>query len=223
MKTSSIFGLCLMLVLLGGCNYLVYPLYLVSPVMPDKTEDAEYKGMPDSTVAVVVFADPAITYDYPNLREQISSVVGYQLSKNVDKVKAVTAERITRFQDLNADWEGMDKTVLGKKLKADFVLNVSVVTFTTLEPGSTYLHRGYLTAQVTLHKCSLPEKEACVWNGGEIQIKYPEKDTTGGDLNGDDREIRNKTILTFAEVLAKKFYKHKIKTDPDELDEEEKK
>jgi hypothetical protein len=90
-----------------------------------------------------------------------------------------------------------------------------VVTFSTLEPGSTYLHRGYLTAQVTLHKCSLPEKEACVWNGNEIQIKYPEKDTIG-DLNADDREIRNQTIVTFAELLGKKFYKHKIVDNPDE-------
>jgi hypothetical protein len=190
--------------------------------MPDKTEEAEYKGLPNSTVAVVVYSDPAILYDYPKLREQISNVVGYQLTKNVEKVKAVPGERVTRFQDDHGDWEGMDKTALGKKLGADFVLNISVITFSTLEPGSTYLHRGYLTAQVTLHKCSLPEKEACVWNGGEIQLKYPEKDTNMGDLNGDDREIRNQTILTFAELLAKKFYKHKLPKE-DEVGGEEKK
>jgi hypothetical protein len=197
-------------------------MYLGSPVMPDKTEEAEYKDLPNKTVAVVAYVEPAILYDYPKLREQISNVMGYQLTKNVDKVKAVPGERVTRFQDDHADWEGMDKTALGKKLGADFVLNISVITFSTLEPGSTYLHRGYLTAQVTLHKCSLPEKEACVWNGGEIQIKYPEKDTNMGDLNGDDREIRNQTILAFAELLAKKFYKHKLPKD-DEIGGEEKK
>jgi hypothetical protein len=222
MKRLTILGLSLILVLVVGCQPTSYFLYLIAPVMPDKTEEAEYKGLPNSTVAVVVFVEPAILYDYPNLREQISNVVGYQLTKNVDKVKAVEGERVTRFQDDHADWEGMDKTALGKKFGADFVLNISVVTFSTLEPGSTYLHRGFLTAQVTLHKCSLPEKEACVWNGGEIQIKYPEKDTTMGDLNGDDREIRNQTILSFAELLAKKFYKHKLPKE-DEVGGEEKK
>lgn len=217
MKTFATLGLCLFLVVLVvGCQPASYLMYLVAPVMPDKTEEAEYKDLPNKTVAVVVYVEPAALYDYPNLREQISNVVGYQLSKNVDKVKAIQGERITRFQDDHADWEGMDKTTLGKKLGADFVLNISVVTFSTLEPGSTYLHRGYLTAQVTLHKCSLPEKEACVWNGGEIQIKYPDKETTMGDLGGDDREIRNQTILSFAELLAKKFYKHKIVDNPDE-------
>ncbi len=222
MKTLAILGVCLIPILLAGCNYLAYPLYVLSPAMPDKTEEAEYKDLPNKTVAVIIYVDPGILYDYPELREQISSVVGYQLTKHVDKVKAVTAERITHFQDENADWEGMDKTTVGRKLGADYVLDVSVITFSTLEPGSTYLHRGYLTAQVALHKCSLPEKDACVWNGGEIQIKYPQKDTMG-DLNGDDREIRNKTVLAFAELLAKKFYNHKIKTDTDDLDEEEKK
>ena len=209
MKRLTIFGLCLMLVLVVGCNYAAYFLYLGAPAMPDKTEEAEYKDLPNKTVAVVVYVEPAILYDYPNLREQISSVVGFQLSKNIEKAKVVTSERITRFQDENPDWEGMDKTILGRKFGADFVLYISVVTFSTLEPGSTYLHRGHLTAQVSLHKCSVPEKEACVWNGGEIQLAYPEKDLMG-DIKADDREIRNKTILTFAELLAKKFYKHKI-------------
>jgi hypothetical protein len=209
MKTSAILGLCLIVILPAGCNYAAYGLYLVAPVMPDKTVEAEYKDLPNKTVAVVVFADQGILYDYPNLREQIASVLGNHLTKNVEKVKVVPAERIIHYQDENADWEGMDKTALGKKFGADFVLNISLVTFSTVEPGSAYLHRGYLTAQVTLHKCSLPEKEACVWNGGEIQITYPEKETMG-DLKGDDREIRNKTIEAFADMLAKKFYKNKI-------------
>ena len=204
------------LAFLGGCNYLSYLLYLGSPNIP-KTEEAEFKGLPNKTVAVVVYADPRVLYDYNYLREQISGAVGYHLEKNVSNVKIVPVERVSRFQNGTPDWETVDKTVLGKKFSADYVLYITISDFTTLEPGSSVLHRGYLTAQVALYQSDLPEKQACAWTAGEIHVVYPEHE--GGQLMTDDRQLQNETVKAFAELLAKKFYKHKI-ADEDESEKD---
>lgn len=208
-------GLCL-----GGCNYLSYLMYLGSPTMPSKTIEPEYKGyaqLEGKSIAVVVFADQKTLFDYPDLREQICSVVGYQMTKNIRRLKTVDHQRIAKFQDENLNWESMDRTELGHKLKADYVLYISVEDFSTLEPGSTYLQRGRLEAQTALYQCSLPEKDACVWPGGQMQVAYPENDAVG-QINLDERTLRNKTVAKFADLLAKKFYKHTEKEEELEAD-----
>jgi hypothetical protein len=206
--------LCLALglgaILAGGCNYLGYFGYLVAPEEPAKTIQAEFKDLPGKTLAVVVFAEPKLLYDYPFVRDEISGAVGDQLTRNVEHLKAVSPRQIVRYQQENPEWDSEGRTALGKALQCDYVLHISVVEFSTLEQGSEYLHRGRITAQATLYKTSLPEASACAWRGNEVRLAYPENEPVGQVVE-DDRALRIETIRRFADLLAKKFYKHEIK------------
>jgi len=193
----------------GGCSAVGYLGYLIAPEGMTKTVEPEYKELPGKKVAVVIFAEQDVLYEYPLVRYELGSAINDQFKKNVEKIQVVPAEQIIKFQDEDLDWDSMDKTALGKAFSVDYVLFVSLVEFSTREPGSEYLYRGRVSAQATLYKTSLPEREASVWQNPGIRLSYPEQEPVG-QYTEDDRKIRIETERLFADMLTKKFYKHKV-------------
>jgi hypothetical protein len=191
-----------------GCDqgrYLVYLLFGGK----DQDVKAEFVGLADKNVAVVVYCEKSVLFEYPDVQLSISARVTGDLKKNVEKVKVVDPRRIIKYQDENIYWDEKDKTELGKALGADYVLFVTLVEYGTREPGSVNLYRGRITAQASLYKVGLPERASRVWQDRDIRVLYPEHDPTGQPREN-DREIRAETERLVAEKLSQKFYDHKV-------------
>jgi hypothetical protein len=191
----------------GGCQQGRYLTYLL---FGGDTQDvkAEFNGLSDKTVAVIVFAEKSVQFEYSDVQLSVSARVTGELVKNVKKIKAVDPRRILKYQDENVYWDEKDKTELGKLFGADYVLFIALVEYSTREPGSVNLYRGRITAQVSLYKVGMPERTARVWQDKDVRVVYPEHDVTGQPQEN-DRVIREKTEADFAEKLGKKFYDHK--------------
>jgi hypothetical protein len=191
----------------GGCEQGRYLTYLL---FGGDTQDvkAEFNGLSEKTVAVIVYADKSVQFEYADVQLSVSAIVTGELAKHVKKVKVVDPRRIIKYQDENVYWDEKDKTELGKLFGADYVLFITLVEYSTREPGSVNLYRGRITAQAGLYKVGLPERTARVWQDKDIRVLYPEHDPTGQPQEN-DREMRVKTEATFAEKLSKKFYDHK--------------
>ena len=192
--------------LLGGCQQTGYFLYLFAPVMPAKSVAAEYEGLAGHSVAVVVFADQQVQYEYPFARLTLSSAVAAELKAQFKDATVVDVRKVVRYQDENLYWETMDKTQLARALGADYVLLVCLTTYGTREPGSLNLYRGTIAAQPALFEASKPEPSCQVWKG-QINVTYPPSE--GGTPATDDRGIRQTAEKLFARQLVQKFYKHK--------------
>ena len=196
-------------VALSGCKTLSFLAYALWPGSRERNVEAEYGGLADSTVAVVVYCDQGVLYEYPHVRLAISSVVTEQLRQNVKGIRPIDPRRIAKYQDEDIYWDEMDKTALGKSFAADRVLFISLVHYSSREPGSLNLYRGRITAQAAVYDAALPERKAKVWNWDNIKVVYPEHDPTG-QMRDSDAAIRFRTQQIFAEMLAKKFYDHKV-------------
>ncbi|MCK4603040.1 MAG: hypothetical protein KAU28_11275 [Phycisphaerae bacterium] len=194
---------------LGGCNHLAYWLYLVAPPEPTKTVEAEFADLADSKVAIAIFADEGVQYEYPFAQLELSLIIADELKKHVKKIEVVNPRRVVKYQGENIYWDKLDRTELGRKFEADYVLYVSLVEFSTREPGSINLYRGRIIAESSVYKTSLPERQARVWVGEEIRVTHPPHAPTSL-LSENDREIRYLTERLFAEKLVKNFYKHKV-------------
>ena len=195
--------------LLCGCNVMAYTLYVLFPGSREKTIEAEYAGLDGNSVAVVVYADRATRYEHFEVRRSVSAAVLGELVRHVDEVDVIDPARVVKYQRENIYWDEMDKTELGKAFGADYILFISLIEFSTREPGSLNLYRGRITGQVDLYKVSLPERSARVFRAREVRVRYPEHDPTGQPSEG-DRDIRERTERLFAEKLVKKFYQHKV-------------
>jgi len=195
--------------MLGGCEAVAYFLHIFAPPDPKEVVKAEYDKLGGHKVAVVVFADAKAQFEHIGIQLEISSVVSYELEQRIENLTVVSPRRIVKYQRQHIHWESMDKTQLGKALGAELILYVSLQEFATREPGSLRLYRGQLTAQVSAYKTALAENEARVWGPYEARVAHP-PDRPSERRDETERTIRYKTIKIFADMVAKKFYKHEI-------------
>lgn len=209
MQKMSLCLLAVVMLAVGGCNIIGYMGYLVAPDGSKKTVEPEFANLPNSKLAIVVYADPSTLYEYPFLRYEVSSAIANQLGKNVENLTIVQPEQVIYYQDQNLQWESEPRSELGKQFQADHLMYVTLSEFTTREPGSAYLYRGHVTAQVHIYKTSLPERDSCVWRSGDIRLVCPENEPIG-TLSDDDRVLRMETQRRLADIISKKFYKHTV-------------
>jgi len=209
MRKRYLLPLLMLAAMAGGCEGLAYFLHIFAPAVPKETVKPEYDKLDGHKVAVVVFADDKAQFEHPGIQLEISSMVSYELTQRLKKLAIVPPRQIVKYQRQSIHWDSLDKTELGKGLGAELVLYVSLQRFSTLEHGSLRLFRGQMTAQVSLYRTALPENQARVWGPKELQVAYP-PDRPSERRDESDRTIRYKTVKIFADLLAKKFYKHEI-------------
>ena len=192
----------------GGCNALAYLLHLGAPGQGTVAVKPEFAGLPDSRVAIVIFAGEGVQYAHPQARPELSRLIADSLRKNVKNVTVVDPRQVMKYQDTNFHWDSLDRTKLGKQLNSDYVLFVSLIEFSTREQGMVNLLRGRILAEADLYKTSLPERDARVWREAELGVIFP-ADRPIGILGQNDSNVRLRTELLFAEKLVKKFYAHR--------------
>lgn len=198
---------------LGGCGafqHMIYTLFGGEKKIP---VPAEFADLENQTVAVVIFADEQVQYEHSMAPLELSLVMAKELRDNVEGVKVVDPYGVVRYQAQNINWDAMEKTRLGKLLGARYVLYVSLIEFTTREPGSLNLYRGRITAEASVWDTSLPECDARKWYAGDLRVVYPEN-THVGELEQSDVKIRYWTEKLFAEKLVRRFYDHKVTRTP---------
>jgi hypothetical protein len=199
---------------LGGCQGLAFLGYMFAPGDDDaKKVDAQYKGLDKHTLAIVIFADQKVQYEYPTAREHVAAAIAVRFADSevrdeIKGLRVINPDAVANYQRQNLHWDDLDKTQLGKALGADYVLFVSLVEFTTREPASVNLLQGLVTAEVALYKTDLPERDARVYKGADVRVVYP-KNLAGGVPGYNDSYIREETVKEFAKKVVWKFYDHK--------------
>jgi len=196
----------------GGCNMLAYPLACLAQPR-EKTVAAEYPGLKNSSVAVVIYADLDTQTRHTGVREGISAVVADELRRGVEGVQVLPVAPVLRYQAANPYWDAEPKTEIARQLGAEHLLLITLIEFRTREPGSLTLYRGRLTADAALYKAGRPEAAAQVWQKRGLRVRYPEHSQVGTLEEAED-EIRYRTAVRFAQELVLCFRKHKVSAGP---------
>jgi hypothetical protein len=203
---------------LGGCtDWIKMAAILFAPEHPTKKVEAGYKGLDKHSLAIVVYHNLRVQYEYPSAREWVTKAIAErfddkEVRKKIESLHVVPPGATLRYQEEHLHWDELDRTQLGKALGADYVLFVTLTEFTTREPASTYQLQGLITAEVSLYKTDAPERASRVYRGEDIRVLNP-KNTPGGMPGYDDRQIREDMIKEFAEKVVWKFYDHEEPED----------
>jgi hypothetical protein len=192
----------------GGCDFLAYGMYLCGDEPTEKISP-EFEDLPYHRVAVVVYADEGVQHEYPYASLHVSEGVSAELKSKLETVETIDPLVIHKYQRQDIHWDMMDKTELGKHFEADYVLFVTLLEFSTREPGSLNLLRGRISADCALYDANKPEHQSRVWETSAVMVRYP-TDNPAGQVGDDDGHIRNKTVQHFAEKLVSRFYEHKV-------------
>jgi len=208
---KRLIGACLILTLVavGGCSRIAHLTYLFVGDEHTETIEPEFEDLAHSTVAVVIYADEKIQYEYPEATLSLSTVISSHLRGNVELVQTVDPVKVRTYQHQNLGWESTDKAALGDRLGADYVLFVALREYGTREPGSLSLYRGHINAQAALYSAHEPNGAPPAWEADYLEVAYPEEAPTGvvGDV---EDTIRYETDKAFADLLVKHFYEHEV-------------
>ncbi len=192
-----------------GCRPLGYFLYLIAPGESGQKQKAEFDALKGHSVAVVIFADVNTQYEYPAAQMELSALIAHELGRHVKDVRVIDTRKVIRYQHENIYWDSMPKTQLGEIFGADYILFVSLLQYTTREPGSMNLSRGIISAEVSVYDTSLAEHQSRVKYWPEISVAFPEDDPMGR-LGANEQRIRERTEKLFVDKVVKKFYDHKV-------------
>lgn len=198
---------------LPGCNIAKFITYVFAPSSRTRTVKAECPELAGSRVAVLVFTDVGTDFEYPDARARLSERIANELMEKVDGIEVVPPREVLEYQREHRYWDAEDKTELGKRFDAEYVLFVSMIEYSLQEPGSTTLCRGVISGEASVYESSAPESASRVWSSDKISVAHPENAVVGM-LSEEVRRIRNEAERQFVGKLAKKFYKHEQEIAP---------
>lgn len=192
-----------LLIAQSGCQ----SAYFAMLKEPKKKIAAEFDKLSGKTVAIVVWADQATLDEDYAARYRTADAVRYFLSRDMKDVKLVDIREITRFQESSGnDWEGMTNAELGKEFKADFVLRIDLLEYTTRARDSREVRKGHVRATVSVYDVTKPGSDRAVY-GTEVAAAYP-TDAKVDIMNASDSSILNGALQIFGEKVAQKFVEH---------------
>jgi hypothetical protein len=215
------FAPALLLPTLAGCAQIGAAGGLIAQAIP-KNVDAAYKGLAGQQVIVMVWADPGVRLDKPDLQEDVAAAVqdkliSIQKDEKPDALKGATfpvpTSTVIQYQEDHPEVEYQPATDVAAKLKGSRLIYVEVTDFATRSDASLELYQGHLSAHVRVVEMTDAGQDKVdakvAYDGGTISVSYPPKELNKDGLpGGTDQAISSKTVDAFATDLAKRFYLH---------------
>ncbi len=159
---------------------------------------ADWDGLKGKKVVVVC---RPLTDEFSNTGAAriLTEAICDRLKARVKKIQIIDPEKVAKLRDE----KGIDDYLeIGKRLKAEKVLGVDIVSFSVLD-GQT-LFRGRSTVSIQVLDVAEKQRE---WHKTPPQVEYPKFcSTPAQDLP--EGEFRNQFVAVLAEQIARHFYPH---------------
>lgn len=194
--------------LLAGCNVVGWVgQSFGSDEPPPVLVKAEYTGLDNQIVAVLVDADLATLYAHPAAQLEVCTAVTNRIAANVPGVSVIDPRQIISFQQRNIYWSTATYSDLADKLDATRLVFVDLTEFRMHEPGNVHITRGLITASVGVAETDGPDPDDLAY-ANVVSATYPPGSSVGVP-EGDLATIRKATLDLFSLAVAGKFYDHK--------------
>ncbi|MHC4447455.1 MAG: hypothetical protein ACYSXF_06715, partial [Planctomycetota bacterium] len=108
----------------------------------------KYDGLEDRKVAVLVEADLATLYEYPDLVATVSVNVARQLAKNVPGVRVMPPEYVIDWQYRTPQWNAIPYGEIANLLNTDRLVHVDIFEYRLHPRGNRYEWEGMAMANV---------------------------------------------------------------------------
>jgi hypothetical protein len=185
-----------------GCN-LLKPLAMMAPP-PTERVPAEFDKLDGSKAIVLVWAEPDVLFDYPNVRLELGAYVADYLRTHVKDVQFLAARQVEDYVERQASMT-QDPVAIGRHFHVDKVIHITLIEFSMRDREMAHFYRGRVRASVAVYdlkdKSGTPQRYALT----DASVTYPENQPMGMDSSA-AQVVRQKTYETFADTVGRKFY-----------------
>jgi hypothetical protein len=179
-------GITLLVLIIGGfgCNPLIAPLYLLGvfnkPTIPPEHPFYEKaradKDKRNIKVVLLPSRGQNVPVDFAGSEVKLATMFAGKLTAgfadNKEKVTIVPVSDIEKFKQEHEDWAAMDPREIGKKFKADYVIDMELSAL-SLHPKAS--HKQFLQGNVRVSLSVIDVEKAGeegVWRS-EYTRQYP--------------------------------------------------
>jgi hypothetical protein len=190
---------------LGGCG-----MFAAADAARGIPVAAQYNGLADKSVAIVVYTMPATIDEFAGSREEISAFVANQMRQHLPTTRLLNPRDVIEWQNGTINWYGLSETDVGKHFSVDRVLSIHVLDYSTRRLIGYSDLQGHLRAQ-----CKIVETDAAaaasgggnLWTG-IVDVTWP-MDRPLDPTQTNENAVRQRVLEMFADQLVKYFYDHR--------------
>lgn len=192
----------------GGCEAVGYAANAVAGGdRPKKVKvPAEYRGLENKSVAVLVAADEMTLFEYPKVPAALCEAISRRLSEGVVGVQVVDVGQVARFQAANPYWDTWLYGDLLQRLRVERLVYVDLLRYRTHEPGDPHVWRGDALASVGVVEAEAADPNNFVY-ATTVQVRYPPGHSEGR-VGEDAESIPAMTLATLSLQVVNRFREH---------------
>ena len=206
----------LLVVACTGCNPILLMSYLFDNNNPKTKAEFPLKPRPkhekeEVKVLVLTSCAPGLSPDMIGIDRLLAAefipLLEARCLENKENIKILKSAPIDAYKKENPEWRGQHPMEIGKYFKADYVIDIEVLSIGMFEPGTQReLMKGRAKIAVMAYDMSKPAKEPA-YNPPESNFEYPrthEKSRYDMPVS----TFRQKFVKRIAEELVVPFAAH---------------
>ncbi len=191
---------------LGGCNVFNYVSRGLAPAVTTVKVEAEYLGLKDKSIAVLVVPNAGTQLHFPDAQLDVCKAVTARINVHVPGVKVINPDDIVAYQKQNPHWITLPYGELLEALKVERIVHISLTQYDVHEPGNRHVWRGNIAARVSVAELEADNPDNFVYSK-VVHVMYPQ-DSSIGLLHSDRETIELGTLKQFAYITAGLFHNY---------------
>jgi hypothetical protein len=200
------------LILSSGCAALGVVAYKLTP---PPTIHPEYTGLKGQSVGVMVWADPGIRIDWPNLQLDLANAIQNKLKESKKKeiegaTFPVLPASIVRYQRDHPQIEAQHVTEVAPKLNVSRLIYLELEDFATRSDMSVDLFRGQARGIVRLIEVDANGDAKIPFENNKVAAQFPQKTPSEGLPDVGDARIYAGTVDAMATEVAHLFVSYQL-------------
>ncbi|NEQ54635.1 MAG: hypothetical protein F6K11_31635 [Leptolyngbya sp. SIO3F4] len=174
---------------------------------------AEYQGLQDKKVAILIDMDPALSYEFAGLDFTIADMCARRIAENVPGALVVNPRYVIDWQYRTPQWNAMGYGDIAEMMGVDRIVHVDLYEYRLNPPGNRFEWEGVIGAYVNVLEADGfdPDIYAATF---DVSATFP--DETGVPIDAvDGEDVATVLVNRFARDTAWLFYDHVEPKYPD--------
>ncbi|MGN6367996.1 MAG: hypothetical protein ACTHN5_07025 [Phycisphaerae bacterium] len=194
------FALLLLPLAFSGCQ-----LFGFGEEVSGHPVSAQYKGLDNKSVAIVIYADQATTNEFPAAREELSAFLASKMREHLPTIKLLDYHEVMNWQDDTMNWFGLTEKQIGQHFSVDRVLYIELLDYSVAASKGFGEIQGHIRANCKVTEVDSPSNSPA-WTS-LIDVRYPQDHPVDPSQTSPDA-LRASLLQKFADQLTNRFYDH---------------
>jgi hypothetical protein len=168
---------------------------------------AQYSGLDNKTIAVIVDADLSMRYEYPGLVDAVLSGVSARIHRDVPGAQVTSPLAVVSWQSGTSQWQALPYGEMAERLNVDRLVHVEVLEYRLNPPGNSWMWQGEALADVGIIERDGFDPDTFV----EVltaQARYPLEDSGMTRDTASQAQVSSGLMGSFIREIAWLFHTH---------------